>query len=160
MLVLKIRGVRSSLLFLAQERSRGLPIREGFRDRATTIRAKAWVDHPKVGDISGRLARQCREHVSITTSLDTSDGISLRGRDPRVMGHPSPSHQWDIHRLSLLLLTPPWAKGTNISPKELHRPLPLHDQARKSGHGSRSRTRLTSWDLRDLRERLRHHTSD
>ena len=45
------------------------------------------------------------------------------------MGHPSPSHQWDIRRRSLFLLTPPWAKGTNMNPRELHRPLVLHSQA-------------------------------
>ena len=48
------------------------------------------------------------------------------------MGHPNPSHQWDVHRLGLFLLTPPWARGTSISPKELSRPLPLHDQARRA----------------------------
>ena len=38
------------------------------------------------------------------------------------------ANQWDVHKLSLFLLTPPWAKGTNISPKALHRPLLLHNQ--------------------------------
>ena len=47
------------------------------------------------------------------------------------MRHLSPSHQWDIHRLGLFLLTLPWARGTSISLRELHRPLPLHDQARR-----------------------------
>ena len=54
--------------------------------------------------------------------------IVLRGRDPRVTGHPSPNHQWDIQKLGLFLLTPPWAMGTSISPRALHRPLPLHNQ--------------------------------
>ena len=49
MRVLKIRGGRANLLLLAQERNRGVLFRKG-------IRAKARVDHPKVGDISGRLA--------------------------------------------------------------------------------------------------------
>ena len=81
-----------------------------------------------VGDISRRLASQCRGHVSIGTSLDTEDGFTLRGRDPRVMGHPSPNHQLDAHRLSMFLFTPPWARGTNINPRVLHKPLPLHNQ--------------------------------
>ena len=48
------------------------------------------------------------------------------------MGRPSPSHQWDVHRLDLFLLTLPWARGTNISPRTLHRPLLLHDLARQT----------------------------
>ena len=71
MRVLKIRGGRANLPLLARERSRGLPLREGFRDRAAAIKDKAKVDHPKVGDISGSLASQCREYVSIATNLDT-----------------------------------------------------------------------------------------
>ena len=47
------------------------------------------------------------------------------------MGHPSPSHKLDVHRLGLFLLTLPRARGTNISPRALHRPLLLHDQARQ-----------------------------
>ena len=69
--VVKIREGRANLSFLAQERNRGVLPYKGFRDRATAIRAKARVDHPKVGDISRCLARQCREHVSIATNLDT-----------------------------------------------------------------------------------------
>ena len=73
---IRVAGVKdkrkgANLLILARERSRGLPLYEGFRDRATPIKATARVDHPKVGDISGRLASQCREHVSIATSLHT-----------------------------------------------------------------------------------------
>ena len=44
------------------------------------------------------------------------------------MEHPSLNHQWDVRRLGLLLLTSPWAKGTSISPRVLHRPLLLHNQ--------------------------------
>ena len=59
MLVLKIRGRRANLIFLlARERSRGIPLRKGFRDKATAIRAKDRVNHPKVGDILRRLASQ------------------------------------------------------------------------------------------------------
>ena len=46
------------------------------------------------------------------------------------MGHVSLSHQWDIHKLNLVLPTPPWAKGASISPRALHRSLLLHDQDR------------------------------
>ena len=31
---------------------------------------------------------------------------------------------------SLFLLTPPWARGTSISPRALHKPLLLHYKAR------------------------------
>ena len=57
---------------------------------ATTAKAK--VNHSGVGDTSRLLASQGRERVSIVTSLDTLDGIALRGRDPKVMGHHSLSH--------------------------------------------------------------------
>ena len=46
------------------------------------------------------------------------------------MGHLSPSHQWDVHRLSLFILTSLLAKGTSTSLRVLHDPLLLHDQAR------------------------------
>ena len=71
MWVLEIREGRANLLLLAQERNRGVLLHKGFRDRAATIKTKARVDHPKVGDISRRLTSQCREHVSIATILDT-----------------------------------------------------------------------------------------
>ena len=69
--VLKIRGRRANLFLLAQRRSRGLLLCKGFRDRVVTIKAKARVNHPKVGNASRILASQGREHVSIATSLDT-----------------------------------------------------------------------------------------
>ena len=126
----KIRGRRTSLLLLVQGRSRGLLLRRVFRDKTMVIRAKARVNHPKMRDISRLLASQGRGHVSIATGLDIGNRIVLRGRDPRVMGHPSLSHQWDVRRLSLFLLTPPWARGTSISPRALHIPLLLHNQAK------------------------------
>ena len=45
------------------------------------------------------------------------------------MGHPSPSHQWDMHRCSLFRPTLPWAKEDGINLKVLHRDLLLcrHD---------------------------------
>ena len=46
------------------------------------------------------------------------------------MGHLSPSHKWDVRRLSLFLPTPLWAKEASISPKALHKQLLLHNQAR------------------------------
>ena len=60
--LLKIRGGRVNLLLLAREISKGLLFREGFKDRAVAIRAKAR---------SGLQARQGRGHVSIAISLDT-----------------------------------------------------------------------------------------
>ena len=128
MRVLRIRGRRFDLLLLARERSRGLLLREGFRDKIAAIGAKARISHPKMGDTSELLSSHGREYVSSATSLDTWDRIVLKGKDPRAMGHPSPSHQWDMHRLGLFLLTQPWARGTSISPKVLHKNLLLHKQ--------------------------------
>ena len=51
------------------------------------IMAKAKVNQPKMRDTSRLLANQGRGHISIATSLDIGNGISLRGKDPRVMGH-------------------------------------------------------------------------
>ena len=84
---------------------------------------KAKVNHLRVRDTSGLLASQGRERVSIITSLDTLDGITLRGRDPRVMGHHSLNHQWDMHKRRLFLLTLSWAKEASISPMVLHKHL-------------------------------------
>ena len=69
--MLKIRGRRANLILLAWEGSRGLLLRKDFRHRAVVIRAKARINDPKMGDISGLLARQGRGYVSIATSLDT-----------------------------------------------------------------------------------------
>ena len=71
MWVLVIRERRVNSLLLAQERSRGLLLQEGFRDRATAIRAKPKISHPKIGDTLGLLASQGRGHVSIAINLDT-----------------------------------------------------------------------------------------
>ena len=71
MRVLKIRRMRANLLLLAQERSKGLQLRKGFKDSVTAIKAKSRVNHPKMGDTLSLLASQGREHVSIATSLDT-----------------------------------------------------------------------------------------
>ena len=62
MLVLKKRGVRVNLFLLAQEKSSGLLLREGFKGRVAAIRAKARLR---------LLASQGRGHVSIATSLVT-----------------------------------------------------------------------------------------
>ena len=82
-------------------------------------RAKDKVNYSRVGDTSRLLASQGRERVSIITNLDNLDGIALRGKDPRVMGHNSPNHQWDMHRRYLFLLTPAWAKGPRVMHKHL-----------------------------------------
>ena len=89
--MLVIRGRRANL-FLASGRSKRLLICTDLRDRAVSTRSMANVNHSGVGDTSGILVSQGREHVSIVTSLDTLDEIALRGRDLRVMGHHSPNH--------------------------------------------------------------------
>ena len=66
MWVLKIRERRVNSLLLARERSKGLLLRDGFRDRT-----KAKINHPKMRDTLGLLASQGKGHVSIATSLDT-----------------------------------------------------------------------------------------
>ena len=71
MRVLVIRGMRVNFLLLARERSRGLLLRGGFRDKAAATRAKAKISHPKMGETSGLLANQGRGHVSIATILNT-----------------------------------------------------------------------------------------
>ena len=71
MWVLVIRGRRVNSLLLTRERSRGLLLHEGFRERVAVTRTKARISHPKMGDTSGILASQGRECVSSATSLDT-----------------------------------------------------------------------------------------
>ena len=109
--------------------SRRLLLLTDLRAKAVAIRAKAKVNHSRVGDTSGLLASQGRACVSIVTSLDTLDGIALRVRDPRVLGHHNPNHQWDMHRHSLFLLTPSWAKGTGINPRVLQKHLLFNRRA-------------------------------
>ena len=98
------RGKKANLI-LASGRSRKLLLHTNLRDKAMATRAKAKFNHSRVGDTSRLLASQGREHVSIVTSLETLDRIAHRGRDPRVMRHHSPNHQWDLHRRSLFFLT-------------------------------------------------------
>ena len=50
--VLVIRERRTIRLLLAQERSRGLLLREGFKDRVAASKAKARISHPKMGGTS------------------------------------------------------------------------------------------------------------
>ena len=71
MRVLVIRERRTSCLPLAQEKSRGLLLLEGFKDRVLATKAKARISHPKMGGTLGLLASQGRESVSSATSLDT-----------------------------------------------------------------------------------------
>ena len=59
-------------------------------------------------------------------------GITLKGKDPSVSGQRSPSHQWDRHGHNLFLLTPAWARRTDISPRVLHKHLLLYRQAREA----------------------------
>ena len=48
------------------------------------------------------------------------------------MGHYSLSHQWDVHRHSMFLLTPVQVKGTDISLRVLHKNLLHHRQVREA----------------------------
>ena len=58
--MLKIKGRRANLLLITQGGSRGFLLYKCFRDRAVTIKAKARVNHPKVGETSGLLASQSK----------------------------------------------------------------------------------------------------
>ena len=117
--MLVVRGRRVNLL-LAPGRSRRLLFHTDLGDKAVATSVKAKVNYPGVGDTSGLLPSQGKERVSIVTSLDTLDEISLRGRDLRNVGHHSPNHQWDMRQRSLFLLTPAWATRTGVSPRVLH----------------------------------------
>ena len=55
-----------------------------------------------------------------------------RGKDSRVVGHHSPSHQWDAHRHRLFLLSLVWVRGNSISRRVLHKHLLQHRQAREA----------------------------
>ena len=70
MRVLVIRGMRVNFPLLARERSKGLLLHEGFRDKAVAIEAKVRISHPKMRDTSGLLASQGRECVSSATIQD------------------------------------------------------------------------------------------
>ena len=117
-----IRGRRSNLL-LAPGRNRRLLLCTDLKDMVVATRAKAKVNHLGVEDTSWLLASQGREHVSIVTSLDTLDGISLKDMDLRVIRYHGPNHQWDMHRRSLFLLTLAWTRGTGINPRVLNKHL-------------------------------------
>ena len=129
-----------------------------LRDRTAATRAEAKIRHPKMGDISGLLANQGRERVSNATSMDTLNGISLRGKDPRVLGWHSPSHQWDMHGHNLFLLTPMRAKGTSISPRCCTSAFYCTYRSERLEYRPRSRAGLTSQDFKDLGACLRYHT--
>ena len=129
MRVLLIRGRRTNHLLRTRERRRGLLLYEGLRDRVAAPRAKVRISYLKMGDTSGLIASQGRGCVSSATSLDTLDGIALKGRDPRVMGLHTPSHQWDMHRHSLFLPTQPWSRKDNRSPRVLWKHLILRRRA-------------------------------
>ena len=73
MRVLVIRERRVNSLPLAKERSRGLLLREGFKGKvaSTKAKAKARISHSMMEGTLGLLANQGRECVSSATSLDT-----------------------------------------------------------------------------------------
>ena len=54
--------------------------------------------------------------------------LVLRDKDPRVMGTPVLVISGTFAD-SVFLLTLPWARGTSISLRVLHKPLLLHNQA-------------------------------
>ena len=77
------------------------------------------------------------------------------------MGHPSPSHQWDMHRRNLFLPTPPWAREDSISPRVPHSHLLLHSQVEWAGAWVEVRARAHKPRLQGPKgvACLRHYTS-
>ena len=76
---------------------------------------------PMVVDHWFRQVERVLEAMEITCNVTKIMlAIARRGKDPRVMGHLSPSHQWDTLRHSMFLLTLAWARGTDISPRVRH----------------------------------------
>ena len=132
-----------------------------LRDRAAATRAKAKVNHSRVGYTTGLLTNQGRERVSIVTSLDTLDRIALKGRDLRVMAHHSPNRQWDMHIRSLFLLTPAWARGNGASPMVLHKHLLFCRRAiwARAWVEVEDKDRLLDRDFRDPGACLRRDTT-
>ena len=112
------RERRVSLL-LVRERSRGLLVHVG--SKVAAIRAR---------DGSGLPVRLGRWCATIASSSDIWGGIAPRDRDPRVSEQRSPSQLWDRSGYSLFLHPLVWVRGASISPKELHRRIPLHRQVR------------------------------
>ena len=55
-----------------------------------------------------------------------------RGKDPKISGQRSPSHQWDRREHSLFLHPLVRVRGTNISPRVLYEHLLLHRQSREA----------------------------
>ena len=154
----KIRGRRTNLLLLVHGRSKGLLLHMVFKDRVVAIRAKASINHLKMGGISGLLASQSRGNVSIATRAETR--LSLEVGIPKL---------WDtlvtvISRTCTysvcFSLPPPWARGTSISPMSLHSPMLLHNQVGWARVWVRSRPGLISWDFRGPRACLHYHILD
>ena len=48
------------------------------------------------------------------------------------MGHRNPSHQWDVHKHDMFLLTSVQVRGIDISLRVLHKHLLHHKQAREA----------------------------
>ena len=119
MRVLVAIGRRVSLLL--QERSRRHLVHEGFRDRVVTIKAKAKAPI-QVGQTICYLYHQ----------LGHMKQDCPKGRDPRVSGQCSPSHQWDRCGHSLFLHSPIRVRGTSISLRVLHKHLLPHRQAKEA----------------------------
>ena len=111
--VLVLRGMKIHIL-PTMKRYRGLLFRMDLRDRVVATKAKAKINCPVVENTSGLLASQSRERVSTATILDTFDGIAHGGRNPKVMGHLSPNHQWD--ELGLPVKHDRWYASTANSP--------------------------------------------
>ena len=84
---------------------------------------------------------------------------SHRGKDPRVMGHLSPNHQWDMHRHNLSL--PQHRPGEPVSVLRCDIGTGYFvDRLERPSHGSRLGTGLIGRDFGNPWACLCHYTSD
>ena len=84
MRVLVIRGRRISLLLLAQEKSIGLLLCEGFRDWAATPRAKVRISHPKMRGTSWLLASLAKSEFPMPLAWTLETRLPSEARIPEL----------------------------------------------------------------------------
>ena len=162
MQVLVIRGRRVNSLLLAQERSKGLLLHEGFRDRvaATKAKAKAKISHPKMGNTLELLTSQGESVFPMPLAGTLETGFPSEAGIPEL---------WDT---IVLVIN---GSCTDIACSSLPRHGPrktisvlrcctntyyFADRPHGLGHGPTSRTGLIDRDFKDPGACLCHYTSD
>ena len=111
--------------------------------------------HDSIGYVARftELAHFVDEYVAIDLSKVRrfEDGLrlSIRGKDPRILGCCSSNHQWDWYEHAFFSL---WVRGTCIRLRVLHKHLQFHRQARED--------KAIGRDFGDLGACLRHYPTD